>query len=97
MAKSRSVEEEIRDLLQKQFNPIKLIITDESHKHAGHPGAPSGGQSHFHIAITANEFSTLDRLGRQRAIYQTLGELLHGPVHALAVKAFAPEEEQSCQ
>ena len=92
MKKPMSVEEEIRYLLQKRFNPTQLTITDESHKHAGHHAAPSGGQSHFHIIITASEFATLDRLGRQRAIYETLDHLLKGPVHALSIKASTPEK-----
>ena len=81
MEKLRSVEEEIHDLLQKRFKPIKLVIVDESDKHAGHSGAPNGGQSHFHITIIANEFAELDRLSRQRAIYQTLDRLLQNRVY----------------
>ena len=92
MKKLMAVEEEIRSLLQKRFNPIQLTITDESHKHAGHRAAPSGGQSHFHISITASEFATLDRLSRQRAVYETLDQLLEGPVHALSIKASPPEK-----
>ncbi len=92
MEKLRSVEEEIRSLLQKRFTPSKLIITDESHKHAGHSGAPSGGQSHFHVVIIANEFAALDRLARQRAVYQALDRLLQNPIHALSITASAPDE-----
>jgi BolA protein len=92
MEKIVPVEEKIRYLLHKRFNPTHLTITDESHKHAGHHAAPSGGQSHFHISITANEFTTLDKLGRQRAIYEELDQLLRGPIHALSIRASAPEE-----
>ena len=92
MVKLRSVEKEIQNILRARFNPIQLIIDDESHKHAGHSGAPSGGESHFRITITAHEFAGLDRLKRQRTIHEALEGLLQGPIHALSIKASAPDE-----
>ncbi|NCX41200.1 MAG: BolA/IbaG family iron-sulfur metabolism protein [Burkholderiaceae bacterium] len=38
--------------LQKQLQPLALLIEDESHLHAGHAGA-AGGAGHFRIKITA--------------------------------------------
>ena len=92
MQNLESVEERIGKILQGRFTPVQLIIDDESHMHAGHAGAPSGGESHFRITIKAQEFSGLNRLERQRAIHEALDELLQGPIHALSIKASAPGE-----
>ena len=87
-----SVEEKIAKILRSRFNPIQLVIHDESHMHAGHAGAPSGGESHFRVTIRAQEFSGLNRLERQRVIHEALDELLQGPIHALSITASAPGE-----
>tara|TARA_B100000686_G_scaffold218749_1_gene225822 strand:+ start:707 stop:988 length:282 start_codon:yes stop_codon:yes gene_type:complete len=92
MKKPGSVEKEIEAILQKRFKPVELVIIDESHKHAGHVGAPTGGESHFRITITADEFTSLNRLERQRTIHGALDHLLQGPIHALSIKASAPSE-----
>ena len=92
MKNLESVEEKIAKILRSRFNPVQLVIDDESHMHAGPAGAPSGGESHFRITIKAQEFSGLSRLERQRAIHDALDELLQGPIHALSITASAPGE-----
>ena len=73
------IEKKLRDA----FAPEALTVTDESALHAGHAGAPDGGQSHFHVEIVASQLSGLSRVERQRAINTVLAEELAGPVHAL--------------
>ena len=82
----------IRDLLTEAFDPVELEITDDSHKHAGHAGARSGGESHFRVEMVAEAFSGLSRIERQRMVYDLLAEELAGSVHALELKLRAPEE-----
>lgn len=77
------VHKRIEDKLRAAFDPDELIVTDESALHAGHAGAPEGGQSHFHVEISALKLSSLSRVDRQRAINRVLAEELAGPVHAL--------------
>lgn len=86
------VAETIRRKLQEAFNPDHLEVSDESHKHAGHAGAPDGGESHFDVVITAAAFKGRSRVLRQRDVYSVLKDELSGPVHALSVKAVAPGE-----
>lgn len=69
--------------LREAFAPEALTVTDESALHAGHAGAPEGGQSHFHVEISASRLAGLSRLERQRAINRVLADELAGPVHAL--------------
>jgi BolA protein len=73
----------MEDKLQAAFAPRHLVITDESALHAGHASAPEGGESHFHLEISAAALDGLSRLDRQRAINTVLAEELAGPVHAL--------------
>jgi len=57
--------------LHKTFALERLIIEDESHLHAGHAGAASGG-GHFKLTIVAPEFKGLTLVARHRAIYAAL-------------------------
>jgi BolA family transcriptional regulator, general stress-responsive regulator len=82
----------IEDKLTAAFAPVALTVTDDSALHAGHAGAPEGGESHFTVQIVSAAFSGQSRIARHRAINQALAEELAGPVHALAVKAKAPGE-----
>ena len=87
-----SVAETIEAKLRAAFAPDALEIVDQSHLHAGHAGAPKGGESHFRVVIVSAAFAGMSRIERQRAVNRVLAEELAGPVHALSVEARAPEE-----
>jgi BolA family transcriptional regulator, general stress-responsive regulator len=82
----------IQDKLTAAFQPTRLEIVDDSHRHAGHAGAREGGESHFNVTIESPAFAGTARVARQRMVYRALAEELAGPVHALSVKALAPGE-----
>lgn len=82
----------IQDKLTAAFQPTRLEIVDESHRHAGHAGASEGGESHFNVTIESAAFAGTARVARQRMVYHALAEELAGPLHALSVKALAPGE-----
>lgn len=88
-----SVAEQIRRKLSERFAPTRLEIVDESHRHAGHPGARPGGETHFAVTIVSPAFAGLSRVARQRLVYQTLAEELATGVHALSLRTLAPAEE----
>jgi BolA protein len=88
------VTQSIRDKLTAAFQPERLEVVDDSARHAGHAGAREGGESHFNVVIVAEAFKGQGRVQRQRAVYSALSEELAGPVHALSVKAFAPDEQR---
>lgn len=71
--------------------PTVLEISDESHLHAGHAGARSGG-GHYRITIVSAAFTGKSTVARHRLIYDAAGDLMRGPVHALAIRAFSPDE-----
>ena len=77
--------------LGKAFNIRHLQIDDESHLHAGHAGAATGG-GHFKVTIVAPEFAGLSLVARHRAIYTALNKHLPQEIHALTISALTPEE-----
>jgi BolA family transcriptional regulator, general stress-responsive regulator len=87
-----NVAETIKTKLTAKLEPARLEIIDESHLHAGHAGAREGGESHFRVNIVAEIFSDLNRVARQRMIYEILAEELEGPIHALALSTKTPAE-----
>ena len=80
--------------LLEVFQPSKIEIIDDSHKHAGHEGARSGG-GHYTLYIVSTQFAGKPTLARHRMIYSALGEMMKHDIHALNVKAYTPEELQS--
>lgn len=73
------------------FQPVQLEIIDDSHKHAGHEGARSGG-GHYTLHIVSAQFAGKPTLARHRMIYSALGEMMKHDIHALNIKAYTPQE-----
>lgn len=87
---SRTVADEMRELLEEAFAPSSLEIINDSRHHAGHSGDDGSGESHFTLVIEAEVFATMNRLARQRAVIAALGDIVGERVHAVAIKASAP-------
>ena len=77
--------------LRKSFQVIDLLIEDESHLHAGHAGAATGG-GHFKLKIIAPEFNGLSLVARHRAVYSALNRHIPKEIHALTITALSPDE-----
>lgn len=75
----------IKQRLNDDFSPRELTVNDDSHKHAGHPGAKLG-LGHFSIIIASEKLSIMPTLAAHRAIYQALGNLMQTDIHALSIK-----------
>ncbi|HEY2864332.1 MAG TPA: BolA family protein [Casimicrobiaceae bacterium] len=71
--------------------PSALEIHDDSADHAGHAGAAGGG-GHFSLTIVSKAFSGVPRLERHQQVLNRVNDLLPHPIHALSIKALAPEE-----
>ncbi|KXU86653.1 BolA family transcriptional regulator [Caballeronia megalochromosomata] len=65
-------------------------IDDDSAAHAGHAGASSG--SHYTVTIVAACFAGKARVARHRLVYDALAEEMRRGVHALAIRAYTPQE-----
>ena len=86
------VADQIKALLTRELNPTQLEIINDSHKHAGHAGSPDSGESHFTVTVVSDKFFGLSSVKRHQLVYTILAELLEGPIHALSLRAFAPNE-----
>ena len=86
--------EEMTELLTAAFAPIHLEVINDSAKHRGHSGDDGSGESHFTVAIESAAFAGKSRLERQRMVNAALGDIPGNRVHALAIRAFAPQDSQ---
>lgn len=89
-----SVADTIRRKLTERFSPTRLIVVDESDRHAGHAGARPGGETHFAVTLTSAAFTGLGRVARQRLVYEALKVELAAGLHALSLVTSAPAEER---
>jgi BolA protein len=90
-----STETVIREKLIVGLEPSWLDVVNESELHAGHRSSPGTGESHFRVKVVSRKFLGKTRLERHRMINTLLAEELAGTVHALAVHAFAPGEDEA--
>jgi BolA protein len=90
MASDAAVPAQIRQRLAA-LEPQVLELYDESAEHAGHAGAQAGG-GHYRLLIVSSQFEGQRAVARHRLVYQALGDLMPGRIHALAISAYTPEE-----
>ncbi len=81
------VATEMHARLMAALSPIALTITDDSEAHRGHAGHNGSGESHFTVTIKAAAFAGLNRVAKQRLVYEALGDLMTTHIHALIIQA----------
>ncbi|GLR71212.1 BolA family protein [Agaribacter marinus] len=82
------VENAIAEKLQRELSPSFLTVENESHMH----NVPANSETHFKVTIAADAFDGKRLLQRHRTINKVLSEELAGPVHALALHTYTPNE-----
>jgi BolA protein len=80
-----TIASEIHARLAAAFPEARIHIHDDSESHRGHGGWREGGETHFHITISAPEFGGMARLARHRAVHAALGEDLVARIHAIGL------------
>lgn len=85
-----NVADELRRRLDS-LSPTLVELVDDSARHAGHAGAAGGGR-HFLLRIVSPQFAGQNTLARHRLVTAAAGDLMHGAIHALSIKAQAPDE-----
>ena len=83
-----SVASDIHDLVVTALQPVRLDVLDESSKH----NVPVGAESHFKLTIVAASFAGESMVVRHRRVNRVLDAQLAGPVHALGLHTYTPEE-----
>ena len=54
----------------------------------------TGTQDHYQAVVVASSFETINRVKQHQLVYKALGELMDGPVHALALTTHTPKAWQ---
>ena len=83
-----TVEQEIETLLSARFTPLHLDIANESHMHSVAPNS----ETHFRVVLVSDFFVDKRKVARHQSVYETLAAQLAGPVHALALHTYTPDE-----
>jgi BolA protein len=86
------LQAEITKRLTQALAPARLAVRNDSESHRGHAGYDGTGESHFTVEIVSPLFEGMSRVERQRAVNAALSDLLADRIHALAIKARAPNE-----
>lgn len=81
----------IRERLREGLGADEIAVADESHKHIGHPGARSG-LGHFAVRVRSPAFAGKSMLERHRLVYEALGDMMQTDIHAVSIRALAPDE-----
>lgn len=84
-----TILEEIQNRLA-QLEPSEIQLHDDSASHAGHAGNTGGG--HYDLLVIAPVFTGKRALERHRMVYGLLADLIPSRIHALSIKAMAPDE-----
>ena len=86
----------MKELLTQRLNarlaPIYLLVEDQSSQHIGHAGWREGGETHFSLDIVSAAFEGKSRVERHRLVNEVVDEAFRRGLHALAIKARAPNE-----
>lgn len=75
------------------LEPTRVEIIDDSPMHAGHAGNRGGG--YYRLLIASPRFAGIGTMARHRLVYDALGSLMDGAIHALSITARTPEELSS--
>ena len=85
------MRDEIEVRLRESLAATHVEVVDESHLHAGHAGAKSGG-GHFRAVIVSEKFAGLSRVKAQQLVYAAMGAWMGNEIHALSLQTMTPEQ-----
>lgn len=72
--------EDVSALLAKAFPDGDIHVEDMT-----------GTRDHYDARIVSEAFIGKSRIEQHQLVYAALGEAMHGPIHALALKTYTPE------
>jgi len=82
------VQDAIEAKLAEAFRPQQLRVENESHRHS----VPPDSETHFKVTLVSPDFEGLSRVQRHQQVYRVLAQEVAGPVHALALHLYTPQE-----
>lgn len=81
---SAQIEQDITARIQGAYPGAEVRLTDLT-----------GTRDHWEALIISEAFEGLRLIKRQQGVYQALGELMSGPVHAFTMQTLTPSEAQA--
>ena len=83
-------------LFRGRLGPLiasEIVVSDDSHAHAGHAGNTGGG--HLSAKIVSQQFTGLNTVARHRAVYALVADLMPHTIHALSLTVLTPDEAKN--
>jgi len=71
---------ELKRILSEAFDDASVLELEDL----------TGTKDHYEATIVSAKFEGLSRVAQHQAVYRALGDLMKGPVHALALHTFTP-------
>jgi stress-induced morphogen len=71
---------ELEAILRKAFPDAPVLVLEDL----------TGTKDHYQLTLVTPAFEGLSRVAQHQAVYRALGDLMKGPVHALALTTSAP-------
>ena len=84
MNKHNDTAKKIKEILVRELG-AEVDVENQSHLHAGHVGARSGG-GHFFVVVRSAKFVGLAPLARQRLVIAAVAPMMDKEIHALSMK-----------
>lgn len=73
------------------LDPVHLTVENESHMHS----VPPNSETHFKVTLVSPRFEGMMPVKRHQQVYAILADEKAGPVHALALHLYTPDEWQA--
>ena len=81
------IQNSIKEILIKDFNPSVLKIVNESYMHS----VPKNAETHFKLVIVSDFFMNITQVKRHLIIYKSLEDIMK-QIHALSIHSFDENE-----
>ena len=72
--------EELQRLLTQAFPDASIDLVDLT-----------GTKDHYQARVVSSAFAGKRPVEQHQMVYRALGDAMHGPIHALALKTYTPE------
>ncbi|MEE2756471.1 MAG: BolA family protein [Myxococcota bacterium] len=76
-----NLKDEMSNRIKAAFDDAEIFLADYT-----------GGGDHWEATIVSSAFEGMSRVQKHRSVYAALGELMHGPIHALTFRTLTPEQ-----
>jgi stress-induced morphogen len=76
----------LREVLTGAFPDAEIDLVDLT-----------GTQDHYQARVVSRAFDGKNPIEQHQLVYAALGDLMKGPIHALALKTYTPEAWQKLQ